>query len=601
MGSSPPPLVDNVTGVDDTIPARFLRTVQERAGDVALRTKAGDDFELLTFGEYAALATRLAAGLGELGVGRGDRVVMLIGNRPEFHLADMAVLLLGATPISIYNSSSPDQIRYLAGHARASVAIVEDAAYLERVLEIRADLPALRHVAVIDPVTTTGVESWTELLGSAPLDLETAAAIAEPHDLATVIYTSGTTGPPKGVMLDHQNICWTVDSLREVLGFAPDRSRIVSYLPMAHIAERITTHYSGIAFAYEVTTCADIRLLGALLAETRPQILFGVPRTFEKIHSTVQAVLAADAGRAEVFAQALAVGAEVAAVRARGDEPSVELAAEYARVDAESLRPARQLLGLDDLRVAVTAAAPIPVEVLQFFRSAGVPLSELYGLSESTGPMTWDPVRVKPGTVGRAIPGMELRLGADGEVLGRGGNIFRGYLDDPERTDEALDADGWLHTGDIGQIDDEGYLRIVDRKKELIITAGGKNVSPANLEAALKAQPLIGQACVLGDGESFIAALVVLDPDVAPAWAASHGITAASTAALAADPGVLAEVEREVEVANERFSHAEAIRKFRVLGAEWLPDSEELTPTMKLKRRGIAAKYAREIAELYSD
>ena len=590
-----------MTGVDDTIPARFLRTVQERADDVALRTKVGDDFELLTFGEYAARATRLAAGLRELGVGRGDRVVMLIGNRPEFHVADMAALLLGATPISIYNSSSPDQIRYLAGHAHASVAIVEDAAYLERVLEIRTDLPALRHVAVIEPVTIAGVESWTELLGSAPLDLETAAAVAEPHDLATVIYTSGTTGPPKGVMLDHHNICWTVDSLREVLGFAPDRSRIVSYLPMAHIAERVTTHYSGIAFAYEVTTCADIRLLGAMLAETRPQILFGVPRTFEKIHSTVWAVLAADAGRADVFAQALAIGAELAAVRARGDEPSVELAAEYARVDAESLRPARQLLGLDDVRVAVTAAAPIPVEVLQFFRSAGVPLSELYGLSESTGPMTWDPVLVKPGTVGRAIPGMELRLAADGEVLGRGGNIFRGYLDDRERTDEALDADGWLHTGDIGQIDAEGYLRIVDRKKELIITAGGKNVSPANLEAALKAQPLIGQACVLGDGKSYIAALVVLDGDVAPAWAASHGIIAASTAALAVAPGVLAEVAREVEVANERFSHAEAIRKFRVLGAEWLPDSEELTPTMKLKRRGIAAKYAREIAELYSD
>jgi long-chain acyl-CoA synthetase len=586
--------------VHDTIPARFLRTVQERADEVALRRKVGDDHELLTFGGYASRATRLAAGLRELGVGHGDRVVMLIGNRPEFHVADMAALLLGATPISIYNSSSPDQIRYLAGHAQASVAIVEDAAYLERVLEIRPDLPALRHVAVIEPVTHRGVESWTDLLGSEPLDLETAAAIAEPHDLATVIYTSGTTGPPKGVMLDHHNICWTVDSLRAALGFAPDRSRIVSYLPMAHIAERIVTHYSGLAFAYEVTTCADIRLLGAMLAETRPQILFGVPRTFEKIHSTVQAALAADAGRAEVFAQALAIGAEVAEVRARGEELSVELAAEYERVDAESLRPARQLLGLDDVRVAVTAAAPIPVEVLQFFRSAGVPLSELYGLSESTGPMTWDPVRVKPGTVGRAIPGMELRLADDGEVLGQGGNIFRGYLDDAERTAEAIDADGWLHTGDIGEIDAEGYLRIIDRKKELIITAGGKNVSPANLEVALKAQPLIGQACVLGDGQPYIAALLVLDPDIAPAWAANHGITASSIADLAVDPGILAEVEREVEIANKRFSHAEAIRRFRVLGAEWLPDSEELTPTMKLKRRGIAAKYAREIAELYS-
>ncbi len=589
-----------MTIVDATISASFLRTVRERSDDIAIREKVGDGYEHLTFGEYAARATRLAAGLRDLGVGHGDRVVMLIGNRAAFHVADMAVLLLGATPISIYNSSSPDQIQYLAGHAGASVAVVENVGYLERLLEVRGGLPDLRHLVAIEPVDTPGIESWDALLASAPLDLEAAAAVAEPHDLATVIYTSGTTGPPKGVMLDHHNVCWTVESLRQALGFAPDRSRIVSYLPMAHIAERVTSHYSGIAFAYEVTTCADIRLLGATIAETRPQILFGVPRTFEKIHSTVQAVLAADPGRAEVFAQALAIGAEVADHRARGDELSVELTAAYDRVDAESLRPARQLLGLDELRIAVTAAAPIPVEVLQFFRSAGVPLSELYGLSESTGPMTWDPTRVKPGTVGRAIPGMELRLGDDGEVLGRGGNIFRGYLDDPDRTAEALDADGWLHTGDIGELDDEGYLRIVDRKKELIITAGGKNVSPANLEAALKAQPLIGQACVVGDGEPYIAALLVLDPDVAPAWAASHTITGSSLAELAEDPAVVSEIEREVETANERFSHAEAVRTFRVLGAEWLPDSEELTPTMKLKRRGIAAKYAREIAELYS-
>jgi len=586
--------------VDDTIPARFLATVEQRHDDVAIREK-GDELTVLTFGDYAARATRLAAGLRSLGVAHGDRVVMLIRNRPEFHVADMAAMLLGATPISIYNSSSADQIRYLAGHAQASVTIVEDAGFLERILEARPELPRLRHVVVIEPYDHPGAERWDELLEAAPLDLERAVATAAPDDLATIIYTSGTTGPPKGVMLDHRNVCWAVDSLRAALGFATDRSRIVSYLPMAHIAERVTTHYGGIAFAYEVTTCADIRLLGATLAETRPHILFGVPRTFEKIHSTVQAVLAADPGRGEVFAQALEVGGRVAEHRARGDALSVELAAEYERVDAESLRPARQLLGLDELRVAVTAAAPIPVEVLQFFRSAGVPLSELYGLSESTGPMTWDPVRVKPGTVGRAIPGMELRLADDGEVLGRGGNVFRGYLDDAERTAEALDAEGWLHTGDIGELDDEGYLRIVDRKKELIITAGGKNVSPANLEAALRAQPLIGQACVVGDGEPFLAALVVLDPDVVPAWAAANGASGSTLAELAQDPIVQGEVAREVDVANERFSHAEAVRAFTVLTEEWLPDSEELTPTMKLKRRSIAAKYAREIADFYRE
>jgi long-chain acyl-CoA synthetase len=583
--------------MEDTVPLRFLATVRSRPDAVALRSPAGD----LTFGEYAERATRLAAGLRELGVAHGDRVVLLIGNRPEFHVADVAVMLLGATPISIYNSSSPEQIRYLAGHARASAAIVEDAGYLARVNAVRAALPDLTRLIVIDDDGSAGadIERWDGLLGAQPLDLDTAVRTAAPHDLATVIYTSGTTGPPKGVMLDHANVCWTVDSLRRTLDFSPEGYRIVSYLPMAHIAERMVTHYSGIVCAYEVTTCPDIRQLGMVLAASRPQLLFGVPRTYEKIHSGIQAVLAADPERAETFAQALVVGGRVADHRARGEPLPTDLARAHQRVEAEVLLPARQLLGLDAVEVAVTAAAPIPVEVLGFFRALGLPLAELYGLSESSGPLTWEPRAVRPGTVGRAIPGVEVRLAADGEILGRGGNIFRGYLDDAERTAEALDADGWLHTGDVGELDADGYLRIIDRKKELIITASGKNVSPANLEAALKVQPLIGQACVIGDGEPYVTALLVLDPDIAPAWASAQGIAAAGLPTLANDTVVRAEVAREVDEANRRFSHAEQVREFALLGEEWLPDSEELTPTMKLKRRGIAAKYASEIAALY--
>jgi long-chain acyl-CoA synthetase len=583
--------------VEDTIPLRWLATVRDRPDAVAFRSAAG----AVTFGQYGERAARLAAGLRELGVGPGDRVVLLIGNRAEFHVADVAVLLLGATPISIYNSSSPDQIRYLAGHARATVAIVESEVYRARIARVRDELRDLRHIVVIDADGTgSGVERWDELIETEPLELEAAATTAQPHDLATVIYTSGTTGPPKGVMLDHANICWTVDRLLDTLDFSPDGYRIVSYLPMAHIAERITTHYSGMVCAYEVTMCPDIRQLGAVLAAARPQILFGVPRTYEKIHSGIQAVLAGDPEQAEVFGRALAVGARADVFRARGEALPADLADELEHADAGMLRPARELLGLDALEVAVTAAAPVPIEVLSFFRALGVPLSELYGLSESSGPLTWDPRRVKPGTVGRAIPGVELVLATDGEVLGRGGNIFRGYLDDDARTAESLDAEGWLHTGDIGELDADGYLRIVDRKKELIITASGKNVSPANVEAALKAQPLIGQACVVGDGEPYVAALLVLDPDVAPAWAAARGLDATTNAELAADPVVHAEVTREVDEANRRFSHPEQVRRFVVLGDEWLPDSDELTPTMKLKRHSIAAKYAAEIASLYT-
>ena len=378
-----------------TIPEMFLETVRGGPDGVALRWKDGDTVRDVTFAAYADAASRVAAGLQDLGVEHGDRVVILMRNRPEFHVADVATMLLGATPISVYNSSSAEQLRHLVGHCRASVAIVEDVEFLARVLEVQDDLPALEHVVIVDdsqgldagrteatpPSARLGPATrWRDLLARDPLDLETAAGTAQPHDLATVIYTSGTTGLPKGVMLDHANVCWTVDSLRHALGFSPEGFRIVSYLPMAHIAERMTTHYSGIALGYEVTTCPDIRLLGSYLNETRPQLLFGVPRTYEKIHSAVRAFLATDADRAAAFDQALE----------RGDD--------------EVLRPVRQLLGLDAVECAVTAAAPIPVEVLQFFRALGIPLSEMYGLSESSGPVTWEPDDVRVGTVGRAIP-----------------------------------------------------------------------------------------------------------------------------------------------------------------------------------------------------
>ncbi|MEX1006828.1 MAG: long-chain fatty acid--CoA ligase [Acidimicrobiia bacterium] len=596
-------LAERVAG--QTIPLRFLETVRGRPDAVALRWKEGDGYVALTFAEYADRAARLAAALTDLGVGHGTRVVLLMRNRPEFHVADVAALLAGATPISIYNSSSREQIQYLVGHCHAEVAIVEGGEFLDRLLDVSDSLPDLRHIVVVDdapPIQhAKDAVAWSELLTASPVDLEAAAHTATPDDLVTVIYTSGTTGEPKGVMLDHSNICWTIESVRLALPFSTEGFRLVSYLPMAHIAERVVTHYSGLTLGYEVTTCPDLHFLAAYLRETEPELLFGVPRTYEKVHSGIRAVLAADPAKNEEFERALEVGLEVAAARAQGEAPAADLARAFEEVDAATLRPVRQLLGLDALRVAVTAAAPIPVEILYFFRALGLPLSEMYGLSESSGPATWEPERVRLGTVGRAIPGLELRLADDHEVIFRGGNVFRGYLDDPARTAEALDSSGWLHTGDIGEIDDDGYLRIVDRKKELIITAGGKNISPANLEAALKAQPLIGQAAAIGDGRPYVVALLVLDPDVTPVWAVQRGRGASTLAELAADPTVLEEVAREVDDVNQRFSRAERIRRFKVLGDDWLPDSEELTPTMKLKRRGILAKYAAEIAKLYAE
>jgi long-chain acyl-CoA synthetase len=585
-----------------TVPTRFLATVRAKPEAVALRWKDGDAWRHWTWTDYAERSTRLAASLQQLGVTRGDRVVLMMRNRPEFHVADLAVLLLGATPISIYNSSAEEQVQYLVGHCEATVAIIEDQGYLDRFLAVRSELPSLQHLITIDAPAgrPDGVLAWEELIAGVPLDLDAAVATARPEDIATVIYTSGTTGPPKGVVLDHQNICWTIESLRLCLGdVAAEGRRLVSYLPMAHIAERMTSHYQGLALGYEISTCPDGGQIAQYLPEVRPEIFFAVPRVWEKMHSGIMAMASADPARKEQLEQALGVGLKASDYRAREEELPADLRAQWETV-SEGLALVRSLIGLDECIAAISGAAPIAVEVFDFFRALGVPISEIYGMSESSGPMTWAAFRIKAGSVGPEIPGTEVRLADDGEVICRGGNVFRGYLGDPEKTADALDADGWLHSGDIGVFDEDGYLRIVDRKKELIITAGGKNVSPANLEAALKAQELIGQACVIGEARPFISALVVLDAEVAPTWAAGHGIKATSLVELADHPSVVAEVDREVGIAMEAFNSAESVKKVKVLHAEWMPDSEELTPTMKLKRRGIYAKYIQEIEDLYS-
>jgi len=595
-------LAEKVRG--HTVPNRFRETVRRMPDAVALRWKDGDAWGELTFAEYADRACRVATGLAGLGIGRGDRVVLMMANRPEFHVADMAVLLLGGTPISIYNSSAPEQVLYMASHSGARAAILEDVDYLERFLKVRAELPALAEIVVIedpDGRAPDDVHHWDALAGADPVDLETASETARPDDLATVIYTSGTTGPPKGVMIDHENVCWTVESLRLCIEhIEPAGRRLVSYLPMAHIAERMNSHYQQAVLGYEVTTCPVAGKVAAYLPAVRPEIFFAVPRVWEKIFASVQLFLSADPEQERRAAAALEVGGEAAAHRARGEELPDDLRARFDKAEAEMLRPARELLGLDQVITAITGAAFIPPEIFNFFRALGVPISEVYGLSESSGPMTWDPFEVRPGTTGRAIPGCEVRLAEDGEVICRGGNVFRGYLNAPDKTAEVLDDDGWLHSGDIGAIDGDEYLKIVDRKKELIITAGGKNISPANLEAALKSFPLIGQVCVIGEARPFISALIVLDPEVAPAWAKQHGIDESSLAALNENEVVKAEVERIVAEANTAFSQVERVKKYTLLDAEWMPDSEEMTPTMKLKRRGIHTKYADAIEAMYT-
>jgi long-chain acyl-CoA synthetase len=591
-----------------TVAGRFLANLDRRPDTEVLRWKTADgEWRTQTLASLADDVARLATALGELGVGPGDRVVLMLRNRPEFHAIDLACLFRGATPVSIYNSSAPDQVEYLVNHCGATVAIVEDDGFRRR-FDARAGVePTLTTMVIVDPSeeTPADVLRYHDLLQSPPADLRAAATMGSPDDLATIIYTSGTTGPPKGVMLTNRNVCWALESLSCAMRVQAGLDELggyrhVSYLPMAHIMERLLGHYYLVEFATQVTCCPDTAQVAAYAAEVHPQFFTGVPRVWEKLHAGVEAALAGDDEKATAFHEAVAA-AEPIAERVHAGEATAEEVETYEFLDAVAFTPVKQLLGLDQTVICISGAAPLPAEILRWFRTVGVPLSEGYGLSETMAMMTWSH-RAKPGYVGRPAPGVEVRLADDGEVLTRGGNTFAGYLDAPEQSAETIDADGWVHTGDIGELDDDGYLRIIDRKKELIITAGGKNVSPANLEAALKLIPLVGQACVIGDQRPFVSALVVLDPDAARAWAASQGLTgdAATPAALANDPDVVAEIESGVIEAMSTFNNAESVKRVTVLGDEWLPDSDLLTPTSKLKRRGIHARFAAEIEAMYA-
>jgi long-chain acyl-CoA synthetase len=594
--------------VGQNLAKRFLTNLDANGGVEVVRWKDADGaWHGWTLTELADVTARLATGLGGLGVGKGDTVVLMMRNRPEFHALDLAVLFLGATPVSIYNSTAPEQIDYLVNDCKAKVAVVEDDAFLERFLKVRESLPTLETIALIEPSETAGdaVVPYADLVASNPADLRELAEIATLDDIATIIYTSGTTGPPKGVMLSHGNIAWTLESVGKSMREQTDIENFagkkhLSYLPMAHIFERLLGHYYLLDFAAQVTCCPDTSQLTAYTNEVRPNVFIGVPRVWEKLYAGVNAALSGDPEKSKAFNEAVEAALPIVEKMTRGTATQEEIDT-WNFLDQVAFSTVRGLIGLDETEICITGAAPLPAEILAWFRAIGVPLTEGYGMSETTAVLTWanDP---KPGCVGRAATAVELKIAEDGEVLCRGGNNFVGYLGKPEQTAETIDSDGWLHTGDIGVLDEDGYLKIVDRKKELIITAGGKNVSPANLEAELKMIPLVGQACAIGEQRPFMSALVVLDPDAAAAWAAAHGLTGddATMSALAENPDVVAEINEGLVEVMKGFNNAEAVKKVRVLGDEWLPDSELLTPTSKLKRRGILAKFADEIEDLYA-
>jgi long-subunit acyl-CoA synthetase (AMP-forming) len=526
----------------------------------------------------------------------------MLGNRPEFHIVDLAAVTVGATPFSIYVTYPAEEIEYLVTDSGARLAIVEQA-FLPVMLEARTNLPALEHVIVVDGDAPAGTISLADVEGSNPeFDGAAAAAAVAPDDVLTLIYTSGTTGPPKGVQLSHHNIMFTAQAIEEIVELKPG-ARVVSWLPSAHIAERNAHHYIPIVYAATVTCVPNPRDVLSYLPQVRPTWFFAVPRIWEKLKAGLEAMQAQrPAEEARPLTEALAAAIQRVRLRQRGEPVPQELEAQVARADEEFFSKLRTMLGLDRVVAVHVGAAPTPVDVLEFFHALGIELAELWGMSETCGLGTVNrPGAVRIGTVGPAAPGVEIQLADDGELLIRSGCVMLGYRNDPVSTAEAIDADGWLHTGDIGTLDDDGYLTIVDRKKEIIINAAGKNMSPANIEGELKsASPLIGQAMVIGDRRPYNTALLVLDSDFAPQWAAQRGIAEATLERLATEPKVIEAVQEGVDAGNRHLARVEQIKKFTIVPGDWVPGGDELTPTMKLKRRPIAEKYDAEIEAMYA-
>jgi long-chain acyl-CoA synthetase len=579
----------------------FRATVDRIPDDPAVIAGEGSERVEITWREMSAWVSRIAGGLASLGVGKGDTVALMMNNRAEFIAVDLAVASLGGVPFSIYQTSSPEQIAYVCSDAEARIAVVETA-YLEVFDRARAELPALETVVVLDG--DGGDRTLAELETMDPaFDVAASVDAIEPDDLLTLIYTSGTTGPPKGVQLTHRNLMSLTAAVEDMIDLPERGAKVISWLPAAHIAERGAHYYLPVTRGVSVTICPDPRRIVEWLPKVNPTWFFAVPRIWEKLKAGLEATVAKlpDEQR-EPAERGLEAAIQKVRLEQAGEPVPEEVAAAAAAADEAMFADLRVSLGLDEAIAVNVGAAPTPLEVLEFFHAIGIPVGELWGMSETCGAATVNPPeRIKLGTVGPPLPGVEIKLADDGEVLVRGDVIMPGYRNMPEKTAESIDSERWLATGDIGELDEDGYLKIVDRKKELIINAAGKNMSPANIESKLKAaSPLIGQAVAIGDGRPYNVALIVLDPDFAPAWARQQGREGAQLAELAEDEELIAAVRAGVEEANAKLARVEQIKKFKVLPTEWAPGGDELTPTMKLKRRPIAEKYAAEIEALYA-
>ncbi|MFE4500048.1 AMP-dependent synthetase/ligase [Rhodococcus sp. NPDC056743] len=576
----------------------FQNTVRMHPDRVALRTPGGR--QEVTWREYAQRVETIAGGLAKLGVRRGDTVGLMLTNRPEFHLVDTAIMHLGAIPFSVYNTSAPEQLEFLFTSAGNKVVVTEQVF----MPPITASGVPFEHIITVDSPVKGAIElTDVESNPVADFDFEASWQSVEPDDVITLIYTSGTTGPPKGVEITHRNV---IGAARAMAGFDLGfDDRAISYLPAAHIADRVSTNGANQFFGVQITSVGDLRELMSALTDVRPTMFVGVPRVWMKIKAGIEAKLAAETNpvTSKLAAWSFDVGARAARADLNETPRGRALQLRYRVADTLVSSKVRTALGFDQLRLAFTGAAAIPVEILEYFMGLGIPLLEIWGMSETVGlgaMTTADNLKI--GTVGKPIAGVEIRLADDGEVLVRGPIVMRGYRNQPERTAETIDSDGWMATGDIGKFDDDGNLTIVDRKKELIINSSGKNLAPNNIENAVKASSsLIAQVVAIGNNQRYVTALVTLDPDVADLRAQTFGVPGAQLADLAENPKIVEEATLAVKAGNAKLSRVEQVKRFSIVPSAWIPGGDELTPTMKLRRKPIATKYADTIAALYAD
>ena len=583
----------------DTIPNRLLERGKTHGHSPAYYVKERGVWKSTNWRTYSDQVVQAGRALITLGFEPGQTACILGFNRPEWVILDLAAMGCGGAPAGIYTTSSPSEVRYIVDHAEAPVVLVEDESQWEKIKAERANMPSLKHVVTmkgVAPIDDDMVMSWEEFLSKGDETPKQAyldrVAALQPDALATLIYTSGTTGPPKGVMLSHRNLAWTAGTAINIIQTSPDDCSL-SYLPLSHIAEQMFTLHVPISVGSRIYFAESIDAVPENLKEVQPTVFFGVPRIWEKFHAGIAAKLKEATGiKARLVQWAMHVGWEANKAPGRPKGLQYNLAN---KLIFSKLKPA---VGLGNARVCVSGAAPIAKEVLEFFASLDVVVLEVYGQSEDTGPTSFNlPNRYRFGTVGPALDGVDVQIGDDGEILVKGPNVFLGYFKDQEATDATL-SDGWLHSGDLGKFDTDGFLGITGRKKDIIITAGGKNITPKNLESALKNHPLINEAVVIGDRRKYLSALITIDPDGALVWAEEHR---EDVNALPQSQRLRQEIQQHIDELNQQFARVEQIKKFTVLRRNLTIEDGELTPTLKVKRAKVNEHFATEIEEMYTE